>query len=83
GLAAVQPGGGTTATALVDGGRVLPVLDGFDEIAEGLRDTALKAMNATSLPLVLTGSHRRVHRRRGTRCAQRGGGCRTGRPGTG
>ncbi|GAA1329479.1 hypothetical protein GCM10009660_00710 [Catellatospora bangladeshensis] len=54
GLAAVQPGGGTTATALVDGGRVLPVLDGFDEIAEGLRDTALKAMNATSLPLVLT-----------------------------
>lgn len=46
--------GSTLATALVDADLVLPVLDGFDEIAEGLRSTALEVLNATSLPLVLT-----------------------------
>ncbi|MFF9345796.1 helix-turn-helix domain-containing protein [Streptomyces sp. NPDC014734] len=53
-LSGRAPGGGTTAAALVDAGVVLPVLDGFDEIAEGLRRAALEALNATSLPLVLT-----------------------------
>ncbi|WP_406529733.1 helix-turn-helix domain-containing protein [Streptomyces sp. I8-5] len=48
------PDGATLATALVDADLVLPVLDGFDEIAEGLRRTALEVLNATSLPLVLT-----------------------------
>ncbi|WP_434591449.1 helix-turn-helix domain-containing protein [Streptomyces sp. A5-4] len=48
------PGGATLADALVDADLVLPVLDGFDEIAEGLRPAALEALNATSLPLVLT-----------------------------
>ncbi|WP_229867380.1 helix-turn-helix domain-containing protein, partial [Streptomyces gelaticus] len=48
------PDGSTLATALVDADLVLPVLDGFDEIAEGLRRTALEVLNATSLPLVLT-----------------------------
>ncbi|WP_344467752.1 helix-turn-helix domain-containing protein [Kitasatospora kazusensis] len=48
------PNGSTLAAALVDADLVLPVLDGFDEIAEGLRREALEALNATSLPLVLT-----------------------------
>ncbi|MFB7619446.1 XRE family transcriptional regulator [Kitasatospora sp. NPDC056181] len=46
--------GSTLAAALVDADLVLPVLDGFDEIAEGLRPDALEALNATSMPLVLT-----------------------------
>ncbi|MFK0290475.1 helix-turn-helix domain-containing protein [Streptomyces sp. NPDC090442] len=55
GLAAPGPGGGTNlADALVETGRILPVLDGFDEIADGLRRPALEALNATTLPLLLT-----------------------------
>ncbi|MFH8570416.1 NACHT domain-containing protein [Streptomyces sp. NPDC017993] len=54
GLAAPGPGGPSLAAALVETGRVLPVLDGFDEIADGLRRPALEALNATSLPLLLT-----------------------------
>ncbi|MFD0569326.1 helix-turn-helix domain-containing protein [Kitasatospora gansuensis] len=46
--------GATLAAALIDADLVLPVLDGFDEIAEGLRREALDALNATSSPLVLT-----------------------------
>ncbi len=53
-LARRSPGGSTMACALVDADLVLPVLDGFDEIAEGLRRAALEALNTTSLPLVLT-----------------------------
>ncbi|MER5555156.1 helix-turn-helix domain-containing protein [Streptomyces sp. NPDC002793] len=45
---------GTLAAALIDDGHVLPVLDGFDEMAEGLRPSALEELNRTSLPLVLT-----------------------------
>lgn len=48
------PDGSTLAAGLVDTDLVLPVLDGFDEIAEGLRSTALEVLNSTSLPLVLT-----------------------------
>ncbi|MET9661571.1 helix-turn-helix domain-containing protein [Streptomyces sp. NPDC006510] len=48
------PDGSTLAAALVDADLVLPVLDGFDEIAEGLRRAALEVLNSTSLPLVLT-----------------------------
>ncbi|MGW4115200.1 helix-turn-helix domain-containing protein [Actinosynnema sp. NPDC004786] len=54
GLAAPGPGGATLAAALVDAHRVLPVLDGFDEVAGGLRRSALAALNATTLPLLLT-----------------------------
>lgn len=53
-LARRMPSGSTLAAALVDADLILPVLDGFDEIAEALRATALEALNATSLPLVLT-----------------------------
>lgn len=53
-LAAPGPGGGTVAAALVDAQRVLPVLDGFDEIAAGLHRPALNALNTTTLPLLLT-----------------------------
>ena len=53
-LAAPGPSGGTLASALVDSQRVLPVLDGFDEIAAGLHRPALKELNTTTLPLVLT-----------------------------
>ncbi|MFG3409297.1 helix-turn-helix domain-containing protein [Streptomyces sp. NPDC048142] len=53
-LARRVAGGTTQAAALVDADLILPVLDGFDEIARGLRDAALDALNDTSLPLVLT-----------------------------
>ncbi|WP_051807576.1 helix-turn-helix domain-containing protein [Streptomyces sp. NRRL F-2664] len=56
-LARRGPGGATLAAALVDGDFVLPVLDGFDEMAEGLRREALDALNATAAPLVLTSRH--------------------------
>ncbi|GAB3905156.1 hypothetical protein GCM10029964_099990 [Kibdelosporangium lantanae] len=46
-----QPG---VAAALVYAGRVLPVLDGFDEMSGGLRGPALERLNATAMPLVLT-----------------------------
>ncbi|MEU6265782.1 helix-turn-helix domain-containing protein [Saccharopolyspora shandongensis] len=54
GLVASVPGGSTLAAALVETGRVLPVLDGFDEIAHGLHQSAVEALNTTSLPLLLT-----------------------------
>ncbi|TJZ54128.1 helix-turn-helix domain-containing protein [Streptomyces piniterrae] len=54
GLAVPGPGGSSLAAVLVETGRVLPVLDGFDEIASGLRRPALEALNATSMPLLLT-----------------------------
>ncbi|WP_063752388.1 NACHT domain-containing protein [Streptomyces natalensis] len=54
GLAATAPGGSTLAASLVEADRILPVLDGFDEIAEGLHRDALEKLNATTLPLVLT-----------------------------
>jgi transcriptional regulator with XRE-family HTH domain len=54
GLAAPGPGGATLAVALVDAHRVLPVLDGFDEMTGGLHRAALVALNATTLPLLLT-----------------------------
>lgn len=54
GLAAPGPGGATLAAALVETGRILPVLDGFDEIAGGLHQAALAALNATTLPLLVT-----------------------------
>ena len=51
GLAA---GAENLATDLVEAGRVLPVLDGFDELATGLHRTAIDALNATTMPMVLT-----------------------------
>ncbi|MGC0318948.1 helix-turn-helix domain-containing protein [Kitasatospora acidiphila] len=49
-----SPGGSTLAAALVDADLILPVLDGFDEMAAGLRQEALEALNETQHPLVLT-----------------------------
>ncbi|MFG2721826.1 helix-turn-helix domain-containing protein [Streptomyces sp. NPDC048416] len=54
GLGAPGPDGTNLAGALVEAGRILPVLDGFDEIADGLRRPALEALNASTLPLLLT-----------------------------
>lgn len=54
GLGAPGPGGSTLAAELVETGRILPVLDGFDEIAAGLHQAALAALNATTLPLLVT-----------------------------
>ncbi|SFS66271.1 NACHT domain-containing protein [Saccharopolyspora flava] len=54
GLVATAPNGSTLAKALVEAGLILPVLDGFDEIAGGLHRVALDGLNATTLPLVLT-----------------------------
>lgn len=48
------PPGGNLASALVEQHRILPVLDGFDEIAPGLRAEALAALNYYAGPLLLT-----------------------------
>ncbi len=53
-LDASAPGGSTLAAALVDAGWILPVLDGFDEMATGLLGVALRELNTSALPLFLT-----------------------------
>lgn len=53
-LARRTPGGSPLAAALVEAELILPVLDGFDEIAPGLREDALKALNETAYPLLVT-----------------------------
>ncbi|WP_285229387.1 trypsin-like peptidase domain-containing protein [Streptomyces benahoarensis] len=53
-LATPDGHGGTLAGALVDARRILPVLDGLDELAEGLRPRALGVLRGTTLPLLLT-----------------------------
>ncbi|HET8658151.1 MAG TPA: NACHT domain-containing protein [Micromonosporaceae bacterium] len=54
GLAGPGPTSGTLAADLVTTERILPVLDGFDEIAPGLHRAALAELNRTSIPLVIT-----------------------------
>ncbi len=56
GLAATAgPGRRTRAEMLIDAERVLPVLDGFDEIDAGLHAAALNRLNTTpDLPVVIT-----------------------------
>ncbi|MEV6520430.1 helix-turn-helix domain-containing protein [Longispora sp. NPDC051575] len=54
GLARTTPGGLTLSATLVGTDAILPVLDGFDEIAPGLRGPALRALNRAKLPIVLT-----------------------------
>jgi hypothetical protein len=54
GLAVLDSGKETLAAALIGKGLILPVLDGFDEIADGLHPAALWELSATALPLVLT-----------------------------
>lgn len=53
-LVARAPNGSTLAAALVEAGHILPVLDGFDEIADDLHGAALDALNATTLPMLVT-----------------------------
>ncbi|MFK0295106.1 EF-hand domain-containing protein [Streptomyces sp. NPDC090442] len=53
-LAAASPSGKTWAAALVGADYVLPILDGFDEIAIGLRKSALRELNKCGLPLLVT-----------------------------
>lgn len=53
-LARRVPSGKSLAADLLDDDLILPVLDGFDEVAKGLRREALEALNRTALPLVLT-----------------------------
>ncbi|MFR9727708.1 NACHT domain-containing protein [Saccharopolyspora sp. MS10] len=49
-----QPGGPRVAADLVKAGLVLPVLDGFDEISDGLHARALRRISAHRMPLLLT-----------------------------
>lgn len=44
----------TRAADLVEFSRILPVLDGFDEIATGLHDAAVEQLSQTGLPWLLT-----------------------------
>lgn len=71
-MAAVGPDGRSVAAALIEADGILPVLDGFDEIASGLYTTAMDALNRTSLSLVLTSrneEYRSAVRRRGVLAA--------------
>jgi len=53
--AAVRSGGPSRADALIGAHRILPVLDGFDEIHPALHQAALQQLNTvTRLPLVIT-----------------------------
>ena len=56
GLAApAEKGGPSRAAALIAAGRVLPILDGFDEIDAGLHQAALRQLNTTpDDPMVIT-----------------------------
>ncbi|MEV5484055.1 MULTISPECIES: NACHT domain-containing protein [Streptomyces] len=57
GLAVMSPGPGasTLAAELVERDRILPVLDGFDEIADGLHRRALERLNGhAAMHLLLT-----------------------------
>ncbi|MER5763900.1 helix-turn-helix domain-containing protein [Streptomyces sp. NPDC002082] len=51
---AVRAAGTSMAGALIEADLILPVLDGFDEMAEGLRGRALERLNEFSSPLLLT-----------------------------
>jgi transcriptional regulator with XRE-family HTH domain len=53
-LAGAAPRGSALGAELVERDAVLPVLDGFDEMAGALRGPALRALNRTEFPLVLT-----------------------------
>ncbi|MGH3779115.1 MAG: NACHT domain-containing protein [Pseudonocardiaceae bacterium] len=56
-LGAPAPSGSTWAWELVHAGRVLPVLDGLDEIPESLRGEAMRRLNAAfdrNAPVLLT-----------------------------
>lgn len=54
GLAEAGPDALALADELVRAWRILPVLDGFDEMADGLHRAALRELSATTMPLVLT-----------------------------
>jgi hypothetical protein len=54
GLARAGTDNVTLAAELVRARWILPVLDGFDEIADGLHAAALRELSATTRPLVLT-----------------------------
>jgi transcriptional regulator with XRE-family HTH domain len=54
GLAATGHDKSNLATTLVEADRILPVLDGFDELPKCLHRAALDALNATPMPLLLT-----------------------------
>ena len=54
GLFSTGPGKSLLARELVDAKLILPVFDGFDEIADGLRSSALRKLNAVNMPLLLT-----------------------------
>ncbi|MFD8567661.1 NACHT domain-containing protein [Streptomyces sp. NPDC059639] len=56
-LAAVNQYGMTWAEDLVAEERVLPILDGFDEIIADLHTAALQELNSSVLPLVVTSRH--------------------------
>ncbi len=53
-LAVHGPGDITWAEALMSEEYVLPILDGFDELAPGLRGMALEELNNFLLPLIVT-----------------------------
>ncbi|APU15894.1 MULTISPECIES: helix-turn-helix domain-containing protein [Actinoalloteichus] len=61
GLSADSGAGSTLAAALVEAGRILPVLDGFDEITEGMHSIAMAALRSTKLPMLVTSRPEAYH----------------------
>jgi hypothetical protein len=53
-LVAVSESGQDLARAMVKAGRILPILDGFDELAPGQHARALRALDERRGPMVLT-----------------------------
>ncbi|MFH8474129.1 NACHT domain-containing protein [Streptomyces sp. NPDC018000] len=56
-LAGTGPDGSTWATGLVGAGHILPILDGFDEVANDLRKAALRSLRSATVPLLVTSRH--------------------------
>ena len=54
GLAASDRSTSNLAADLIRAEKILPILDGFDEIASDLQSAALKALNLTTMPLLVT-----------------------------
>lgn len=54
GLVAVASKGERTSARLIEGGYVLPVLDGLDALPHDLRPSAIKGINNSALPFLLT-----------------------------
>ncbi len=59
GLTTIAPGGRTLANLLLNTGRILPIVDGFEEVPEIHHSPAIAAMNDFDQPLIVVSRQRR------------------------